>query len=853
MRDVYKIAMAFACALVAFNSYGQSCTAKIKPTSSSICPGVPSQLLVLVQDTSGDSSLTTEYDAYYQQRGNMFNIVAKEDIVVTGFDMNCQDTTQDFAVYYKKGAFEGDERDSSNWTSLGRAKPVMGNGFDTATHIPLQVSVRISKGDTAGFYISSTTQAYVYYGIGVAQGAVFKQDKSMQILEGIGLDWPFTGSSTGAIFTPRIWNGTVHYHRASEVKYSWSTKDTTPTTDVTIYKKTPVYVTITKGSCTAYDTLDLDLSEQITFGLGNDTIVCSGSSVKLDGGKFAGGKVTWKPGNTTGRYKTITKPGRVSAFLTSAHGCRYYDTLYVTEVSSPSVNLGKDFNLCPDDTVELDAGGFPSGTIVWSTNETTQKIKISTPGKYTATVTDSGCVTVAEVNVGSAQNLMVALGNDVEVCEGDTVTLVNGNHSPDLSYEWSTTHVGSSLDIYGSGTYSVIATDTNGCTGFDTLVAFYHNNPVPGLGGVLEACKGDTVKLDAGMHGSNTTWAWSTSESTQTIEVTKTDIYSVTVVDSFGCTTTEDLDMTFRKLPFVNLGLKQSFCDGDSAKLDAGFDDGYTTYKWSNGASDKVIYAKRTGTFEVTVTDSFGCKRSDDVDITVFDIPVLNLGADTAICKGTMLTLDAGTHAITKWSTSDKTRTITVSAGTYSVQVSNAFGCQNTDEIEITETDVPVASFSASDVGGQNVSFTNNSTNGDSYSWDFGDGSALSTEESPSHWYKKDTVYTVELSVTNKCGTTKTTETVTVLPSGIGTPNQPQLTLYPNPSKGWLVLDMSELNSNANVNLYDMNGKQVQLQLNNLGNGRIELQLPASSTSGMYLLSVKTENAIYNHKVLVEM
>jgi hypothetical protein len=70
------------------------------------------------------------------------------------------------------------------------------------------------------------------------------------------------------------------------------------------------------------------------------------------------------------------------------------------------------------------------------------------------------------------------------------------------------------------------------------------------------------------------------------------------------------------------------------------------------------------------------------------------------------------------------------------------------------------AGFNSS-TNGTLATFTNTTTNGMSYSWDFGDGSA-STETDPAHTYSADGVYTVVLTATNACGSSTVTQTVTI-------------------------------------------------------------------------------------------
>ncbi len=65
------------------------------------------------------------------------------------------------------------------------------------------------------------------------------------------------------------------------------------------------------------------------------------------------------------------------------------------------------------------------------------------------------------------------------------------------------------------------------------------------------------------------------------------------------------------------------------------------------------------------------------------------------------------------------------------------------------------------------VTFTNNSVESDSYVWDFGDGSATSTETSPVHTYAADAIYSVSLTATNSAGSNVKIESVSVNVAGL--------------------------------------------------------------------------------------
>ncbi|WP_143097909.1 gliding motility-associated C-terminal domain-containing protein [Chitinophaga sp. CF118] len=141
-----------------------------------------------------------------------------------------------------------------------------------------------------------------------------------------------------------------------------------------------------------------------------------------------------------------------------------------------------------------------------------------------------------------------------------------------------------------------------------------------------------------------------------------------------------------------------------------------------------------------TVTDGVTGCVSDPVtyNLQYTAKPVVNLGNDTAICKGNTLTLDAGTAnaAYTiRWSTGETSQTISVAAaGTYTATVTNS-GCSTTDSIKVKITNPPVVNIPDANIcDGQSVKL-NAYVQGASYVWNTGDtGPSITVNTSNMYW-----------------------------------------------------------------------------------------------------------------------
>ncbi|HPX75406.1 MAG TPA: PKD domain-containing protein, partial [Bacteroidales bacterium] len=224
---------------------------------------------------------------------------------------------------------------------------------------------------------------------------------------------------------------------------------------------------------------------------------------------------------------------------------------------------------------------------------------------------------------------------------------------------------------------------------------------------------------------------------------------------------------TINPVPSVNLGADQSQCGG-SVTLNAG--SGFDSYSWNGSTGTQTLVVNTTGNYSVVVENEFGCTASDNVNVTINQVPQLNLtaideSAPNANDGSVTANVSGGATPYTyNWTGSSGTGSqITgLGDGTYCVTVTDGNGCSVDDCATIvTLSPTPIANFEANQTsacGGITVQFTNNSQYATSYLWNFGDGTN-STEQNPTHTYSTPGNYTVSLTATNSEGSDTETKT----------------------------------------------------------------------------------------------
>lgn len=513
---------------------------------------------------------------------------------------------------------------------------------------------------------------------------------------------------------------------------------------------------------------------------GMDISICAGASTTLT----ASGANTynWTPGGQTGSTISVN-PGSTTNYVvtgTDINGCINRDTITVIINPLPTVSAGSNRTICSGASITLTASG--ANSYLWNPGGSTNgSINVSPVSSTNYTVVGTGangCTASATVTVTVNSLPNANAGPDRNICAGASATLTA---SGGTSYLWSpgSSTQGTITVTPGATTaYNVLVTDSNGCSRRDTAIVYVHTPPVVNLQPQF-LCSGSTSTLDAGVNAASYSWT-PTGDTTRSISINSGGVYTVTVTDAYGCTSSASCNVTVGTSLTINLA-NVAFCQGDSAVLDAGYPG--MTYSWTTGQTTQSIIVHNAGSYGVTVTDPSGCSGS--ITVTAQSNPRPGPAFTTsAVCEGnnTQFTdatvISNGSIQSWNWNFGDGTNSNSQNpvhayavAGNYSVglTVVSAAGCSSTVYQPVTVNPLPVAAFTANNACiGIAVNFVNQSTvssgNISTYSWNFGNGIS-STQQNPSHVYNNPGNYNVSLQVTTAGGCISTaTRTVNIHP-----------------------------------------------------------------------------------------
>jgi hypothetical protein len=427
-----------------------------------------------------------------------------------------------------------------------------------------------------------------------------------------------------------------------------------------------------------------------------------GTATIMPSGGVAPYTYQWYDANTLALVSTSNPAslptGSYEVTITDANGCivtsqMKNDSIFVSNINAFNFNINTTAANCTNGTATVGAisGGTPPYSYLWNNNATTASISGLTQGFYNVTVTDAnGCQAYNSASVQQAIQIGANITTTSATCiqTNGAMTVFGSGGTPPYTYLWNNSITAQTQTNIASGSYNVVVTDANGCTGMGYA---YVGSTTP-----INATKTSTpssctsptgsatVNISGGTAPYTVTWSTFPAQTGTTATNLAPGFYSFHIVDAVGCVrngsvNVDPINIITGYFPSTNPTCLAS--NGSVSFQPSGGAAPYT-YLWSNNATTQAITGVPAGSYSVTVTDNVGCSVTKAHYLN--STSPLSLGAATtqASCIFTSdgsitITPTGGTAPYTySWSNGGNTATISgLATGYYTVSVTDANGC----------------------------------------------------------------------------------------------------------------------------------------------------------------------------------
>ena len=466
---------------------------------------------------------------------------------------------------------------------------------------------------------------------------------------------------------------------------------------------------------TVSDSIYVRLLPQPNITISGQALICPGASEWLVAS--GGTNYNWSTGSTNDSIY-VTTPGYYFVTSTNIYNCG--TTLFINVQNPPQPNVTMNPSsgvICPGDSVKLTCSGTgnfqwqgPTGPIGGNTNV----IYVNAPGSYNCVLTDSlGCLLLSNtVTITQYSTPFLYVSPSTVMCAGDTAKIfliaptgATINWLPPLSGSDTIQYVTT------SGTYSCTVISCGITSTPNVTITF--SNPVAAItaSGPTNLCAGDSVTLSG--NSGLVLYTWTPGGNTnQSITVSNAGTYTLTTEDTYGCSASNTITINKSTQMHDTITSKVNVaCFGsNSGSITVGVSGGTPsfTYTWSSGGGTGAIATGLSaGTYTITITDAYGCTQTISTTLTEPATPLTSTipSSTSPTCFGDMngtasASASGGVPSYSySWSPGGNTyaNATGLSAGTYTVYVTDSTGCSVTSTVVITQPAQIIVAISGND------------------------------------------------------------------------------------------------------------------------------------------------------------
>ena len=444
----------------------------------------------------------------------------------------------------------------------------------------------------------------------------------------------------------------------------------------------------------------------------------NGSISLIAGGGTPQYSYAWTPAGPNAPVNTNLISGTYQVTVTDSRGCHISDTIVLSE-PAPMYVSGIQKNVsCHGNSdgyiLPTGYGGTQPYSFQWylgadtfaPVGPITENITQLPGGDYYLIITDAnGCQVPFTRHIREPDSLLVTLSETDLTCaganSGTVKASVTGGTTP-YQYLWNNFTTDTVQTGVGAGIYTVVVTDSNGCHVNRSITV---SQPLPiTITSIVKNphCNGSSdgaimINVQGGRPGYTYSWNTNPVQTTSSITNLTAGVYIVVVTDTNGCSRSDTIILTAPSAMQVNTAVSEPTCSGGSnGFVSLGVTGGSSpySYNWSTtpAQAGNVASALIAGTYYATITDAHGCVLFDTAVVVSPQPIVVTIGAGSSTCASSaagIVVVDA-TGGLAPYSyelgtltqSSDTFRNL--SAGVYTVEVTDMNGCQGTAPVTVS-------------------------------------------------------------------------------------------------------------------------------------------------------------------------
>jgi len=432
----------------------------------------------------------------------------------------------------------------------------------------------------------------------------------------------------------------------------------------------------------------------------------------------------WTPSGGSLATASNLSAGTYTITVTDNNGCTGSASVSITQPTALVAPTSSTNTICGDSNGTASvtvSGGTPLYTYLWSNGQTNFMATGLSAGTYLVSVTDAnGCNINGSVTVGSTSPVSVSITSTTDlqchgVCDGAATVSASGGRAP-YTYSWAPSG-GSNASATGlcAGVYTVTVKDNNGC---ETQVLVNITQPTPVTGTIMSTgviCNGgNTGTATVNPSGGTPAYTYLWTPSSQT-NITATGLtagsYTVTITDNHGCTGSVSVTITQPPPVTGTIAFTAPSCNGGNngtATVTPSGGASPYTYSWSTipAQTNATATGLTAGSYTVNITDVNGCTGSASVTVTQPAVVSATFTTTGVLCFGgstgtATATGTGGTPAYTyAWNIIPAQTNATatgLSAGNYTVTVTDSHNCTGTASVTVTQPTVLATTITPSD------------------------------------------------------------------------------------------------------------------------------------------------------------